>query len=29
MIATLITGIVSMVVFIALAAYKPGRSIFS
>ncbi len=29
MVASLITGIVSLVVFVALAAYKPGQSIFS
>ena len=26
--ATLITGIVSLVVFIAIAAYNPGKSVF-
>ena len=29
MTATLITGIVSIVVFVAIAAAKPGKSIFS
>jgi hypothetical protein len=29
MVATLILGIVSLVVFVALGVYKPGSSIFS
>ena len=28
MTATLLTGIISIVVFIAIAAFKPGKSVF-